>query len=306
MQDPKTILAVVDPTAQRQPAVTRAAWLARALGAGIELFICDYDPHLAGTRFFDSDAMHALRDRKLERHRAQLAVLAEPLTNEGFNVACDVRWAQPLDQGIVDKATETSPVLIVKDTHFHPPIRRTVFSNTDWNLIRHCRCPVMLVKARSIAPQPIVLAAVDPTHAHDRRNELDREILSLAKELASAVHGRLHACHAFDPAPVIASASHAMAAPVAAPVSELVATVRQQHRDAFDALLAAYPVDRDRRHFVEDSPERALLDLATDLPADIVVMGAVARGALKRLLLGSTAERVLDRLPCDLLIVKAL
>jgi nucleotide-binding universal stress UspA family protein len=40
------------------------------------------------------------------------------------------------------------------------------------------------------------------------------------------------------------------------------------------------------------------------LNADIVVIGAVARGAIQRMLLGSTAELILDHVPCDLLIVK--
>jgi len=38
--------------------------------------------------------------------------------------------------------------------------------------------------------------------------------------------------------------------------------------------------------------------------ARVVVMGAVSRSGLKRLFIGNTAERVLDRLPCDVLIVK--
>jgi universal stress protein E len=40
------------------------------------------------------------------------------------------------------------------------------------------------------------------------------------------------------------------------------------------------------------------------LGADLLVMGAVSRSAVQRLLLGSTAELVLDFVPCDLLIVK--
>ena len=33
-------------------------------------------------------------------------------------------------------------------------------------------------------------------------------------------------------------------------------------------------------------------------------MGAVSRSGLQRIFIGSTAERVLDRLPCDLIVVK--
>ena len=36
----------------------------------------------------------------------------------------------------------------------------------------------------------------------------------------------------------------------------------------------------------------------------LVVMGALARWSLKRAVIGSTAERVLDSLPCDVLIVR--
>jgi universal stress protein E len=40
------------------------------------------------------------------------------------------------------------------------------------------------------------------------------------------------------------------------------------------------------------------------LRADVVVMGAISRSALERLFVGSTAEAVLDKLHCDVLIVK--
>jgi universal stress protein E len=36
----------------------------------------------------------------------------------------------------------------------------------------------------------------------------------------------------------------------------------------------------------------------------IVVMGAISRSGLKRLLIGNTAERILDALRCDVLVVK--
>jgi universal stress protein E len=38
--------------------------------------------------------------------------------------------------------------------------------------------------------------------------------------------------------------------------------------------------------------------------ADLVVMGAVSRSGLKRVFIGNTAERVLNDLPCDVLVVK--
>jgi universal stress protein E len=46
------------------------------------------------------------------------------------------------------------------------------------------------------------------------------------------------------------------------------------------------------------------MTLTDQLRADLVIMGAVSRSGLKGLFLGNTAEDVLDRLHCDLLIVK--
>jgi universal stress protein E len=45
-------------------------------------------------------------------------------------------------------------------------------------------------------------------------------------------------------------------------------------------------------------------NLAQFLHANVVVMGAVSRSALERAVIGHTAERVLDALDCDVLVIK--
>ena len=44
--------------------------------------------------------------------------------------------------------------------------------------------------------------------------------------------------------------------------------------------------------------------VAESLGASLLVMGAVSRSRLQEIFLGSTAERVLDRIACDVLVVK--
>ena len=41
------------------------------------------------------------------------------------------------------------------------------------------------------------------------------------------------------------------------------------------------------------------------MQASLVVMGAVAKGTLELLFMGNTAEKVLDDLNCDVLVVKS-
>lgn len=44
--------------------------------------------------------------------------------------------------------------------------------------------------------------------------------------------------------------------------------------------------------------------VAKFLKAQLLVIGGISRSAIGRLLIGTTEERVLDALPCDILIVK--
>ena len=76
------------------------------------------------------------------------------------------------------------PDLVVKDTHYHSVIRRTVFTNTDWNLIRTCPAPLLLAKPGEWRAPPTLLAALDPGHLGDKPAALDHDILDAAQLLA--------------------------------------------------------------------------------------------------------------------------
>ncbi|HEX6996083.1 MAG TPA: universal stress protein [Gammaproteobacteria bacterium] len=298
------ILVVVDPTAEEQPAVQRAARLAQAYGASLELFVCDYDQSLASLPRFDLKTAEPARRAVLEGHLAKLDALRAPLAAQGLSVEIDARWARPLHRGIVDKVAEARPMLVVKDTHEHPVLRRTLLSNTDWNLIRACPAPLLLVKPRPLGTTPRVLAAVDPVHEHDKPADLDRAILGFAAELARRLGGALHVLHAFDPAPLYAAAADTPLSMTSVPPPELIADLEAQHRDALDALVADFAIDKANVRFEEGAPHRAIAEVAEQEQADFVVMGAVSRSGLERIFVGSTAERALDRLPCDLIVVK--
>ncbi|NIW25654.1 MAG: universal stress protein, partial [Gammaproteobacteria bacterium] len=283
MNDNKSILVVIDPTAEQQPALERAAWLATRLGASLELLICDYDQHLSGGRFFSTDALEGAQRELLKMHEQRLEALAAPLREQGIAVGVDARWEHPLDRGVLRKAAELQPIIVAKDTHYHSAIKRALFSNTDWNLIHGCSAPLLLVKHRQYDATPKILAAVDPLHAHAKPAELDHAILALATELATALHGNVEVFHAFDPAAVIAGATGSVASPIAVPVRELTAALEQSHRTALDTLLEGYPIRASAVHLHQGIAAETLLALSRNLPADIVIMGAISRSGLRKI-----------------------
>lgn len=70
------------------------------------------------------------------------------------------------------------------------------------------------------------------------------------------------------------------------------------------ALAAANGIDADHTHQLPGSTRDLLPTFVRTHGADVVVMGALARWGLRRMIIGSTAEKVLDHLPCDILIVR--
>lgn len=304
MATKKKILVVIDPTAKAQPALERVAGLPRPLTAQLMLLICDYDANLAIGHELAPAAVAAARASLLLKHAGRLKELAEPLKAQGLDVLVDVRWDYPLHEGIVRKAVEWGADLVVKDTHYHSVLRRSIFSNTDWSLIRYCPAPLLLVKPRPFGHVPCVVAAVDPLHPRDKAASLDERILTAAKEFATISGGQTHVFHSFDFVPIIAASGDAMMMPIALPIGEITETMQKRHEEAVRALADAHGIARERVHVVQGGARDMLVAVTDQLRADVAVMGAVSRSGLERLFVGSTAEIVLDKLSCDVLIVK--
>jgi universal stress protein E len=302
MTERQRVLVVVDPTATFHPAIERAAWLARHAPSHLELFISDYASQLADGSHGAAAAQ--ARAAVLERHRARLEQLAAPLRAGNLAVDVDVRWDYPLHDSIVRKSEDMGAALVIKDTHYHSTLRRSIFSNTDWHLIRSCAATLWLVKPRPPGQKPCFVAAVDPLHERDKPADLDQRILATGRRLTDSLGGELHVFHAFDVTAAIALSSDSMTMPIALPINEFTDAMRAQHTEALERLCQRHGVPAERIHIHQGGTRQLLLQLTDQLRADAVVMGAISRSGIKGLFLGNTAEDVLDRLHCDLVIVK--
>ena len=300
------ILAVLDPTAEVQPALAKAATLARRCGATLELFICDFDPSLSGQPFFDTDKLRRLREEFVSERLEYLEETAEDLRAEGLAVETHVHWDNPTYRGIVRRVEESSPDLVVKDTHYHTVLRRTLFTNTDWSLIRTCPAPLLLAKAGEWPDTPRILAALDPGHVGDKPAELDHDILEWSASIAAGMGGEVHAVHAFFPAALLAATATLGGMPLASGMTstEIVEAERKRIAGQLADIVAAQHLPAQRVHLEQGAAAEVLPRVADQLRAALVVMGAVSRSRLQEVFLGSTAERVLDRIGCDVLVVK--
>ncbi len=304
MRDLKKILCVVDPTSDEQPAIHRSAWLAQQTGAEVELLVCYYNQYLTGGRFFESAALEKARQDAITEQRKLLKKLAEPLQQSSVNVKTTAVWDHPLDEGIIRRAITTDADLVVKDTHHHSTLSRAMFSNTDWNLIRNCPKPLWLVKAREMSATPTFIAAIDPMNEHDKPAALDDELLQTCNYLGEKVGAEVHAFHSYDPRVAMATATANAYIPVSMGLDEIRAQMEEAHGKRFAEVTDFHEIGEERRHLVCGMAHEELPDTAKELSADVVVMGAVARNRWQRLFIGATAEKTLELLPCDLLVIK--
>jgi universal stress protein E len=308
MQRLDRILAVIDPTTDVQPAAAKAARLARCSGASLELFACDIDPALTGEFFFDEQALRRLRAEFLAERTAYLEEIADQLRQTGLDVSTHVHWDNPLHEGILRRVAECEPDLVCKDTHYHPALRRALFTNTDWHLVRSCPVPLLLARTADWAPRPRLLAALDPGHHGDKPAALDHDIVTAAQLLARHLDGTVEAVHVFFPAALLA-ATAAMAGIAPAPdIGEggLIEAERERLSRCMHEIAQAHGLDARAVRVAQGTAAERLPALAAERHADLLVMGAVSRSRLREFFVGSTAERVLDRLPCDVLIIKSV
>jgi universal stress protein E len=297
----RILVAVKNPDSKVSPAVVKAAQLAQALDAELELF------HAVDTLYFDPAVYVNEKMANIEREiRAQtlrrLESVAARVRQRAIKVTVATEWDQPAYEAILRRARHTAADLIVAEQHRSGHVGAGLLRLTDWELLRLSALPVLLVKTPGTYRRPRILAAVDPTHAFSKPAKLDDGILRLGATLATALHGSLHALHAYTPISLSVLANGAI-------LTDEAATRMQEHAAAeakrnLERTLRSVKIPPARRHLVGRHPSDAIEQTARQIRSAIVVMGAVSRSALKRLLVGSTAERVLDQLACDVLIVK--
>jgi universal stress protein E len=297
----RILVAIKDPGSRSLPAVQKAAQLARALGAELELFHA-IDTVVYATAFGDpSRSIATVQRTTRERYLTKLESLAERLRRQKLKVKVSAEWDFPIYEAVVRRASHMKADLIVAERHAGRNIAPHLLHLTDWELLRLSPVPLLLVKSPRGYRRPVVLAALDPLHAYAKPAALDAEILRMGALVSEALRGPLHALHAYVPL-------RAAAVPAEAASTRFLERIEGDAYAAakgdFDRLLRKARIPGARRHLVARHPVDAIPETARKLGSAIVVMGAVSRSGLKRLFIGNTAERVLDQLPCDVLVVK--
>jgi len=300
MNNLDTILVIIDPTVLRDHVVEKAKYLAQLSKSDVEIFINCHG--LDGQKSYylvpgnndTNDKENGLGAREL--NNCLVDALRCEFEDLGISVNIDVCWQKDLVESIITKVEELKPKLVLKSTHKHRLSKQTVFSNTDWQLIRLCPMPLMLIKPYGWHVNGSIVAAVDPLHTKSDQSKLDDELISTAEYLAQLTDQTPSVFHAYYYPDSKDSHSRSTT-----PQSR---ELGRRHNQAIYKLLATHNICPEYLKIINGETQSELLYFMQSVNCNVLVVGALSRSKLERIIVGNTAEKILDNAPCDILVLK--
>lgn len=309
MQTIKRILVDIDPDKQDQPALSKALHFANQQPLTIKLLSCLYYPSVVASNLLNSEQLEKTQAEILKKNQAKLEVLISQHAQENVAFETEVMWHSPIYQGILKVVDSFKPDLVIKATHQHTVIARRLFTPTDWYLLKACPVPILLVKNHKWTKNTTVVAAIDPEHNLSKKSELDKSILKTGFAISSGLDMPLHALHCFDPSywDILLEAvdKSGMWADVFSYDQQknepmVLEKLRSQHNAKFTEECSEYVPNSANQHIISGDIDDVLPKTLGQLNAGILVLGTTYRTGL----LGSTAQRLIETVECDLLAVK--
>lgn len=309
MQSIRKILVDIDPDKQEQPALSKALHFAKQQPITIKLLCCLYYPSVVASTLLSAKQREKTKTAIIKKHQAKLDTMMyqHPLENVTFET--EVVWHTPIYLGILKVVDHFKPDLVIKATHQHTILARRLFTPTDWYLLKACPVPILFVKNHIWTNKTSVIAAIDPEHNLSEKSELDKSILKVGLSISSDLNMPLHALHCFDPSywDILLEAvdKSGMWADVFSydqdqNESMVLENLRSQHNVKFSEECSEYVPSSENQHIISGDIDQIMPKTLSHLNAGILVLGTTYRTGL----LGSTAQRLIETVDCDLLAVK--
>jgi universal stress protein E len=279
----------VDLDAVEQPAVEKAARLAAAFGATLELCVFDEGEGVPGS-WAGGTTLAQFRGVLRERMLSRLAELCAPYRASGLDVSLTYAFRSPGAHALATRAIRSGASLVVKSVS----ARASHEDESDGASIAELPMPLLLVRSGQWDVQPHVVMSVDPCHQAQRPIELDEAVLGVGGSVSRALGG-------------ISSAIHVLEGPSHLPGDRVAAGARsdaleRQRYEVLDLASRASLDDREVR-FTEQRVPDGIVALAAEIRPAILVMGSAARQRPDAPD-GGTASEVVKRVACDVLVVK--
>jgi nucleotide-binding universal stress UspA family protein len=235
--------------------------------------------------------MRALRANVEEELRARVVRLTK---RERSDVDVRVLSGVPY-AAIVEEAGRLGARLVVVGNRGRTGLAATLLGSVAARVVRYAHCPVLVARPRPLTGK--VLVATD-------FSDPALPAIRAAAEETSRIGGKITAVHCLDaPSPDWLGLIHGATVEGLA-ISEASSRVaRDRARDRLAAALGQAGIAGEM-FVVSGSPADVIVDVAREVQAEVIVVGTAGRTGLRRVVLGSVAERVVRHAPTSVLVVR--
>ena len=288
------ILAIIDPEETEHSALNRIREVPPTADVAYKVdFYMDAVPVMAG------QASSGVVKEAIAKHKEWLDELVAPLRSDGYGITTEVIAFSRLYEEIINSARAFKADFVFKPVRQHGALRRLFYTSTDWNLVRLCPQPLLMVSDETAVHGKPVVAAVDVGDHDEAHKRLNKEVLERANQLAGVLESEVHVIYAYGPAAVAGRAGLSDRLAI-----EIERSKYEEELKATEQLAATHGIKEANIHLREGIPQRVLNEYATEVGASVVVIGTVARAGASGLFVGNTAESLLESATTDVFVVK--
>lgn len=217
----------------------------------------------------------------------------------GFDLLHAELGARSVPRGILAYAKRIEADLVVMATHGRRGLDHAFIGSIAEAVVRQSDCPVLTVRPTAerteAVPERILVPLDFSAHA--------RTALAYARELRDGTQAELHLLHVHSMLPRFGFAD-------APPEPEHISDLDREALETKLRHIAAEvlgPSTPPTTHVVagQGNPALGVLDTAERLRADLIVQASHGRSGIRRFMMGSVAEKVVQLAPCPVFTVKA-
>lgn len=236
-----------------------------------------------------------------EQKRADWALMAK---KTGVEYHLEIRFGK-LFYEVVHSAHQNSVELLLKQAEDIEQSDGVMFQSVDWHLLRKSPVPLLLYRQGSRLPfaKTLVSMDVDIETKPYQVSDLNQTLLSWAKKLQpNAVQNIVHAWQA-DVENLI---RHWDADLEGDSLIKLSEQLYFEHKKAINQELEESQLTKEQTKvfMCKGEPAESIADTVAEQNVDLLILGTLARSGLPGLLIGNTAEDLLERVNCSVLTIK--
>lgn len=306
----KSILFIYDTERQHASLLKRAVTLAENNQADLTIFRVLNLPN--DSMLPDESPYNKLKQSLTEEWEEQLSGIVANIP-ASVNISGKILFDGVFPQ-VIREVLRDGYDLVMKSAEENHGFKNRIFGTTDMHLLRKCPCPVWIMNPNEKIKYQRILAAVDiePTHGSEKISPLNRQILEMATSLAISEFSELHIIHAWT-APGENSLKNKRYGIAQEEVDEWIEQHKIMHESWVNELLTTLGkiVSKETMqylnpqvHIIKGKSHKVIPSLVSEKMVDLVVMGTVARTGISGLIIGNTAESVLNNIECSVMAVK--